>query len=111
MEAIIYLPGLGTRLFDQTLESFAYRLKKALDINDSDAANHYEVEFRKVNFGKDNRQESNIATIYTLNGGKRTDIYELFELEYGKNLVDKFENKNIIVSTIFFIKSSSYVCF
>ncbi len=97
MEAIIYLPGLGTRLFDQTLESFAYRLKKALDINDSDAANHYEVEFRKVNFGKDNRQESNIATIYTLNGGKRTDIYELFELEYGKNLVDKFENKNIIV--------------
>lgn len=97
MDSIIYLPGLGTRLFDQSIESFAYRFKKALDINDEDAARHYETEFRKINFGKDNRQEANVATIFTINDGKRVDLYQMFELDYGKTLVDKFEKKNIVI--------------
>ncbi len=97
METFIYIPGLGTRLFDQSVESFAYRLKKAIDINDKDPSNHYEAEFRKINFGKDNRQESNVAAIYCSKDGKREKVQEIYELEYGKSLVDKFEKRNIIV--------------
>lgn len=100
MESVIFIPGLGTRLFDQSVESFAYRFKKALDINDIDPDKQYETEFRKISFGKDRRQESNVAVIFTLKDGKREDVYEIYELEYGKALVDKFEKKNIIIRVL-----------
>ncbi|MGB3018268.1 MAG: hypothetical protein WBC65_10715, partial [Ignavibacteria bacterium] len=64
MESVIFIPGLRTRLFDQSVESFAYRFKKALDINDIDPDKQYETEFRKISFGKDRRQESNVAVIF-----------------------------------------------
>ncbi len=99
MESIIYIPGLGTRLFNQSVESFAYRFKKALDINDPDKGKHYETEFRKINFGKDNKQESNIATIFVMEEGKKKIAYEIYELDYGRTLTDKFEKSNIFVKT------------
>lgn len=99
MESIIYIPGLGTRLFNQSVESFAYRFKKALDINDPDKKKHFETEFRKINFGKDNKQESNVATIFVMEDGKKKIAYEIYELDYGKTLTDKFEKSNIFVKT------------
>lgn len=99
MESIIYIPGLGTRLFNQSVESFAYRFKKALDINDPDSNRHYEIEFRKINYGKDNKQESNVASIFAKEDGKNKVFYEIFELDYGKSLTDKFEKSNIFVKT------------
>lgn len=100
MEAFIYIPGLGTRLFDQSVESFAYRFKKALDINDEDPSMHYDADFRKVNFGKDNRQTSNVATIYAGKNGVKKPVFEIYELDYGNTLVDNFEKKNIVVRMI-----------
>lgn len=99
MESIIYIPGLGTRLFNQSVESFAYRFKKALDINDPDKRKHYETEFRKINYGKDNKQESNVATIFVIEEGKKKVVYDIYELDYGKTLTDKFEKSNIFVKT------------
>lgn len=99
MESIIYIPGLGTRLFNQSVESFAYRFKKALDINDPEKLRHYETEFRKINYGKDNKQESNVAVIYITEDGKRKNIFEIYELDYGNTLTDKFEKSNIFVKT------------
>ncbi len=100
MKAIIYIPGLGTRLFDQSVESFAYRFKKALDINDINPARKFEVEVKKINFGEGAKQEASVASVIDITEGGRDIAYEFYELNYGKNLTDKYEERNIVIKIL-----------
>jgi hypothetical protein len=92
-ETIIYIPGLTQqRDKDKSIESFAYRMQKAIDVNSSDGLYKYGMEMQKRGFGKDNKLECKIASIYRIAQDKRIPIYDIYELDYNKELTGKFEN-------------------
>jgi hypothetical protein len=98
MKAIIYLPGLGVSVFDQSVESVALRLKKAIDINNPAPSKKYQVDVRKEKYGLENNLETNIARIVEQGGDPQKGI-DLFELDYAKELTERFENQNVILKT------------
>ncbi len=99
-EAIIYLPGLPQVDEKQSLHSFAYRVKKSLDINSTLEKDRYELEVKKTNYGKDKEQECNIATIFKINDHGKIKVYDIYELSYCNDLIRKFEELNHLYKTI-----------
>jgi hypothetical protein len=98
MKAIIYLPGLGVSVFDQSVDSVALRLKKAIDINNPLPSSRYSVEVRKENYGLENNLTTQVALI-SETGGNPKNAIDLYELDYAKELTTRFENQNVILKT------------
>lgn len=100
-QAIIYIPGI-TRHRDQnkSIESFAYRIKKAIDINSTEGTSKYGVDIQKRNFGKDDKLECKVANIYKWNGDKKVGVYDIYELDYNNELTGKFQDQNVFLKTI-----------
>lgn len=115
-EAFIYLPGLDTNPENQSLETIAYRFKKALDINIIDPAHKFHIEVKKINYGKGDKLVSNVAIIYRDNDlappagaesnasytGKTsgTPVFTIYELNYADVLTSRFKESGILFKTL-----------
>ena len=63
MEAIIFMPGLGTGLTDQSLCSFADRYVKAIDINEPNERKKVSIKIREESFGLDSSLKTQLAAV------------------------------------------------
>lgn len=99
-EAILFIPGLANLEMNQTVEAFAYRLKKSLDINSPEENDKFITELRKTTYGKDNKQECQIVSIYRVSNNEKKKVYDIYELNYCRDLIRRFEQMNVLFKTL-----------
>ena len=103
MKVIIYVPGLEHGYFRQSsIDSYAYRYLKAIDLADSDATKRYSLEYSKLKYGKSEEYLSHVATIRNVNLPNEITC-KIFELDYSESLVKKYSEKNIFYKFLFTI--------
>ncbi len=97
MKIIVYVPGLGYDYFDISCEAYAKRYMSALDKTVTDPKRKFKIESAKVSYGDSNEFTSNTSTIVEITNEIYIPIVKFFEYEYGKDLVERFEGRNIFI--------------
>ena len=100
MEAIIYIPGMGTNFSDQSLGTFAHRYAKALDINDPDEKKKFNIKIREESFGIDESLKTNVAAIHENSSEGTKHIIDIYEFQYVDELTESFRKKNVFNKTL-----------
>lgn len=100
MKAIIYMPGLGTSFTDQSVETFAQRYAKAIDINDPEVKKKYSAKFRDENFGTDGSLTTKVAAIFEANGADQKHIIDVYEFSYIDELTRGFKKQNVFTKIL-----------
>lgn len=108
MEAIIYMPGLGSSFTDQSLSSFTHRYVKALDINEPDEKKKFSIKIREEAFGIDKALKTQVAGVYELGQEEPKHIIDIYEFSYIEELTASFRKtsvikKTFVLSTILFL--------
>uniref|UniRef100_UPI00404796B9 hypothetical protein n=3 Tax=Roseivirga sp. TaxID=1964215 RepID=UPI00404796B9 len=96
MEAIIFMPGLGSGLNDQSLNAFAYRYVKAVDINDPDEKKKFSIKVREENYGVDGSLKTKVAAVYQEFNQTTEQVIDIYEFDYIEQLTADFKRKNVI---------------
>lgn len=100
MKAVIYMPGLGTSFTDQSVETFAQRYAKAIDINDPEVKKKYSLKFRDEKFGTDGSLNTKVATIVEEIDNKKNDILDVYEFRYIDELTEGFKQQNVFTKIL-----------
>ena len=99
MEAIIYMPGLGSGLSDQSLNTFSYRYVKAVDINEPNEKKKYSIKIREENFGIDGSLKTQVAGVFEELNQETKHIIDIYEYSYIEELTTEFRKTSIIYKT------------
>lgn len=100
MKAIIYMPGLGTSFTDQSVETFAQRYVKAIDINDPEVKKKYSAKFRDEKFGTDGSLTTKVAAIFESKGAEKKHIMDVYEFSYIDELTSGFKKQNVFTKIL-----------
>lgn len=106
MKYAIFIPGLQLEPKEPNLEKYAIRLKKAIDINDPEPLNRYELKMSKEKFGARDQEEVDVATIKMHNGGnngKEVELYKIYKFDYAPLLIKEFEQSSAFKKCIYLI--------
>lgn len=99
MEAIIYMPGLGSSFTDQSIASFAHRYVKAVDINDPNEKKKFCIKVREENFGIDGGLKTQVAAVYEELNQESKHIIDIYEFSYIDELTSSFKKNNLVYKT------------
>ncbi|MEC7753019.1 MAG: hypothetical protein VYB44_03250 [Bacteroidota bacterium] len=99
MEAIIYMPGLGSSFTDQSLASFAHRYVKAVDINEPNEKKKYSIKIREESFGIDGGLKAQVAAVHEQLGQESRHVIDIYEFSYIDELTASFKKTSLIHKT------------
>lgn len=99
MEAIIYMPGLGSGLTDQSLNAFAHRYVKAVDINEPNEKKKFSIKIREESFGIDGSLKAQVAAVFEELNQETKHVIDIYEYSYSNELTESFKKTSVVYKT------------
>jgi hypothetical protein len=113
MKTVVYVPGLlHGFLKSESLENYAHRYLRALELTNVKPNSKYVVTYAKMNYGIKNIYASDIAIIKEIKSDGVEQVFcKLYMLDYGDLLMKDGRNKNLFfkfISVVLFLIVSAY---
>lgn len=93
MKIGIYIPGLGQSFAQESVVSYATRLKNEISFRKTGV--DYQLKTEKITYA--HLKESTVVTIIEKDGENELPIYRLYDFRYGDILTGKFNKYNLFV--------------
>lgn len=103
MKVGIYIPGLASELSNCSMDSYIKNFMKALDKNDPDKNNQYNLKFEKVTFDGFEETTFNVGAIYRQQkdlSNTSEVLYKMYELDYENEFTANFKNSNVFKQSL-----------
>jgi hypothetical protein len=97
-DCIIFLPGIGGEIMDQSIDGLARRLAAALDTNAQDTT---AVFYSKVKAVEDlNTCKGDVGTLYRKDDSGDRPFLDIYKVDYRDTLIERYENRNLLVKAL-----------
>jgi hypothetical protein len=100
MKIGIYIPGLGEAFRNESVDKYAERFMRELDVNTTDASTLFTMKQENEYFGGNAKIETRVVTIIKHAGNNEEEmVYRFYDFDYAAILTSKFNKYNIFVKS------------